>query len=316
MTVATCGSRRPHRVNGRRNERLTSRSRTIASCDGSNEARYWGRPTRCSGSKTMKERYGNISLFRDRHVVVLEIDRPPHNFVNVELLSDLADALAAVDADPVARTTVLATAGKSFCAGADFASPVDGVEGSGMEVAGILYSQAARLFSVRKPIVAAIQGAAIGAGLGLALVADFRVAAHEARFSANFVKLGFHPGFAITYTLPRLIGEQRAALMCLTGRRIKGDEALLWGPSGPVGTAGAPARSRCGIGVRNLRERTVGDRGHSRHAPRGLPGSSYSPDRSRTSRTDSFARDSRFHGGRQLGLRASSGPLHRCLVCP
>ena len=86
-----------------------------------------------------------------------------------------------------------------------------------------------RLFSAKKPIVAAVQGAAVGAGLGLALVADFRVAAPEARFAANFVKLGFHPGFGITYTLPRLIGEQKAALMCLTGRRIKGEEALAWG---------------------------------------------------------------------------------------
>jgi enoyl-CoA hydratase/carnithine racemase len=74
-----------------------------------------------------------------------------------------------------------------------------------------------------------VQGAAVGAGLGLALVADFRAAAPEARFSANFVKLGFHPGFGLTHTLPRLVGEQRAALMMLTGRRLKAEEALAWG---------------------------------------------------------------------------------------
>ena len=73
------------------------------------------------------------------------------------------------------------------------------------------------------------RGAAVGAGLGLALVADFRVAAPEARFTSNFVKLGFHPGFGVTHTLPRVIGVQRAQLMCLTGRRIKGEEALAWG---------------------------------------------------------------------------------------
>jgi enoyl-CoA hydratase/carnithine racemase len=92
-----------------------------------------------------------------------------------------------------------------------------------------LYVEAVRLFSARKPMVAAVQGAAVGAGLGLALVADFRVAAPEARFTANFVKLGFHPGFGVTYTLPRLIGEQKAALMCLTGRRVNGEEAVAWG---------------------------------------------------------------------------------------
>ena len=86
-----------------------------------------------------------------------------------------------------------------------------------------------RLFSNKKPIVAAVQGAAVGAGLGLALVADFRVAAPQARFSANFVKLGFHPGFGISHTLPRLIGEQKAALMMLTGRRVKAEEALAYG---------------------------------------------------------------------------------------
>ncbi len=57
-------------------------------------------------------------------------------------------------------------------------------------------------------------------------MADFRVAAPEARFSANFVKLSFHPGFGLTHTLPRLIGQQRANLMFLTGRRIKAEEAL------------------------------------------------------------------------------------------
>ncbi len=92
-----------------------------------------------------------------------------------------------------------------------------------------LYVEAVRLFSAKKPIVAAVQGAAVGAGLGLALVADFRVAAPEARFTANFVKLGFHPGFGITYTLPRLIGQQRAALLCMTGRRINGEQAVDWG---------------------------------------------------------------------------------------
>ena len=86
-----------------------------------------------------------------------------------------------------------------------------------------------RLFSCKKPIVGAIQGPAIGGGLGLALVPDFRVASPEARFAANFVKIGFHPGFGLTYTLPRLIGVQRANLMFLTGRRITGEEAFAWG---------------------------------------------------------------------------------------
>jgi enoyl-CoA hydratase/carnithine racemase len=83
-----------------------------------------------------------------------------------------------------------------------------------------------RLFRTRKPIVAAVHGAAVGAGLGLALVADFRVTCAEARFSANFTRLGFHPGFGLSLTLPRLIGQQKAALLFFTGRRITGTEAV------------------------------------------------------------------------------------------
>jgi len=173
----------------------------------------------------MKTRYGEVSFERSGHVAVLTIDRPPHNHVTVELMRDLADALFDVDAERDLRVSVLCAAGKSFCAGADLVAPA-GVGGNGV---GSLYVEAVRLFSTKKPIVAAVQGAAVGAGLGLALVADFRVAAPEARFTSNFVKIGFHPGFGISYTLPRVIGEQRAALMCLTGRRLKGDEALEWG---------------------------------------------------------------------------------------
>jgi enoyl-CoA hydratase/carnithine racemase len=176
----------------------------------------------------MKEQYGEVSAKTEGHVVVLEIDRPPNNFVSVELMRSLADALDEADADPNFRASVVRSAGKVFCAGADLASPT-GVGGAGMQGINPLYHEAVRLFSIKKPIVVAVQGAAVGAGLGLALVGDFRVASPEARFASNFVKLGFHPGFGITHTLPRVIGEQKALLMCLTGRRIRAEEALAWG---------------------------------------------------------------------------------------
>ena len=178
----------------------------------------------------MKSSYGDhVSVALDgRHVAMVEIDAPPNNHVSVDLVRDLADALEALDGENDCRAIVLTTAGKVFCGGADLASP-SGIGGSGMSGIGPLYEQAVRLFSAQTPIVAAVQGAAVGAGLGLALVADFRVAAPEARFTANFVKLGFHPGFGLTHTLPRVVGTQRAELMFLTGRRIKADEALAWG---------------------------------------------------------------------------------------
>lgn len=177
----------------------------------------------------MKTAYGDhLKVTLEGHVATVTIDRPPNNHVSVELISDLADALESLDNSNNCRAVVLASAGKAFCAGADLVAP-DGIAGKGMGGINALYDQAVRLFSVETPIIAAVQGAAVGAGLGLALVADFRVAAPEARFAANFVKLGFHPGFGLTHTLPRLIGQQRANLMFMTGRRVKAEEALGWG---------------------------------------------------------------------------------------
>ena len=176
----------------------------------------------------MKSQYGDVSVEIHGHVALLTFSRPPNNHVSVESMRDLADALFEIDETTDLRASVLTGGGKVFCAGADLVNP-GGVGAQGMQGINPLYVEAVRLFSAKKPIVAAVQGAAVGAGLGLALVADFRVVAPEARFTANFVKLGFHPGFGITLTLPKVIGQQRAALMCLTGRRLTGEQALEWG---------------------------------------------------------------------------------------
>ena len=168
-------------------------------------------------------------------VATVEIRRPPHNFFDFELIRALADAFEALDQDPACRAIVLAAQGKSFCAGANFGSGSEladdgSVPGrSGGSRSAHLYVEAVRLFRTRKPVVGAIHGPAIGGGLGLALVPDFRVACPEARFSANFTMLGFHPGFGLTVTLPELIGRRNAALMFYTSRRIKGEEALRMG---------------------------------------------------------------------------------------
>ncbi|HVQ77186.1 MAG TPA: enoyl-CoA hydratase/isomerase family protein, partial [Candidatus Binatia bacterium] len=154
---------------------------------------------------------------------------PPHNYFDNALINQIADALEAFDRDPECRAVVLCAQGKSFCAGADFANrPSTGGSNEG-GASKHLYKEATRIFRTRKPVVAAVQGAAIGGGLGLALAADFRVTCSEARFSANFNRLGFHPGFSLTYTLPRLVGQQRANLLFYTGRRVTGDEAVAMG---------------------------------------------------------------------------------------
>lgn len=173
---------------------------------------------------------GDIGVEVDGHVATIELRRPPHNFFDVALIEALAEAMETLDADAKCRVFVLAAEGKSFCAGANFGNTGAGALEKRVTVpAGRLYARAVRLYRVKKPIIAAIHGPAIGGGLGLAMVADYRVTCPEGRFSANFTRLGFHPGFGLTVTLPRQIGPSRAAELFLTGRRVKGKEAVAIG---------------------------------------------------------------------------------------
>jgi 2-(1,2-epoxy-1,2-dihydrophenyl)acetyl-CoA isomerase len=153
-------------------------------------------------------------------VATLTIRRPPDNFFDTALVDELADRVESLAAGDT-RAVVLRAEGRNFCAGADM--------GGGPPDPDALYGAAARLFSSELPIVAAIQGAAVGGGLGLALAADFRVGAASSRFSANFARLGIHHGFGLSATLPAAIGQQRALELLLTGRRLDGTEAFAIG---------------------------------------------------------------------------------------
>lgn len=173
---------------------------------------------------------GDLKVSLREYVAQVEICRPPHNYFDAQLIDDLASTLERLDEDPQCRVTVLCAAGKSFCAGANFSRTTgDALVAALPGQPASLYDHAARIFSIRKPLIAAVQGPAIGGGLGLALAADFRIVSPDARFAANFVKIGTHAGFAITYTLPRIVGEQRANLLLYTGRRLNGAEAFAWG---------------------------------------------------------------------------------------
>ncbi len=197
----------------------------------------------------------------DDHVANVEIDRPPNNYFDAALIADLATVLETLD-ESDCRVVVLAANGKHFCAGASLGGSGDS---GAMGAAGRhLYDEAVRVFACELPIVAAVGGAAIGGGLGLALAADFRVGAPETRFSANFAQLGFHHGFATTITLPAVVGQQRAAELLLTGRRIDGEEAFRIGlldrlvPADEIrGAALALAReiaSSAPLAVRSIRQ--------------------------------------------------------------
>jgi len=160
----------------------------------------------------------SVSDVGDDHVATVTIDRPPANHFDTPLIAALADAYEALAAAGACRAIVLDAAGRHFCAGA-------ALGGSTLSDPATLYPEAVRLFACQLPVVAAVQGAAIGGGLGLALSADFRVAAPESRWSANFARLGFHHGFGLTVTLPAVVGQQRAMRLLLSGARIDGEEA-------------------------------------------------------------------------------------------
>lgn len=168
------------------------------------------------------------------HVATLEINRPPSNFFSPGLIARLADACEELAAGGDCRAVVLCSAGRVFCAGADFSGPPQ-LSGQGGQH---LYEFAQRLFEQPLPIVAAIQGAAVGGGLGLAMAADFRVASPNARFAANFALLGIHQGFALTVTLPAAIGQQAALNLLYTGRRVAGEEAVSMGLADELAEAG------------------------------------------------------------------------------
>jgi enoyl-CoA hydratase/carnithine racemase len=178
--------------------------------------------------------YPDIGVEFSGHVATIEIQRPPNNFFDVVLINSIADALHDLDKNDQCRAVVLAAQGKAFCAGANFG---DGSTlnkegqrpGEAMTPIGHIYIQAVRLFRSKKPIVGAIHGAAVGGGLGLSMVADFRVACPETRFVGNFTRLGFHPGFGLTHTLPAVVGQQNAAMMFYTSRRVTGEEAFRMG---------------------------------------------------------------------------------------
>ncbi len=172
---------------------------------------------------TIQSRFDDVSVaLADGLVATVELHRPPNNHFDLGLIRSLAAAFEALDSEPKCRAIVRCSEGRHFCAGADFSRPSGGVDGGSRH----LYDEAVRLFETRTPVVAAVQGAAIGGGLGLAMAADFRVAGPDARFAANFARLGFHHGFGLSITLPAAVGQQRALELLYTGRRVPGEEAI------------------------------------------------------------------------------------------
>ncbi len=173
---------------------------------------------------------GRVRLEHVGHVRVLTLTRPDAlNALDRSMLAELHDALAVVEADGDARVLVLTGSGRAFCAGADLAE--DNALSLGADDAWSVaaHRMIVRLFRLRVPTVAAINGLATGAGLDLSLACDLRIAAAGGWVSEGYVDIGYSPDVGATYLLPRLVGPARAAEMILTGCRVSSENALAWG---------------------------------------------------------------------------------------
>jgi enoyl-CoA hydratase len=162
----------------------------------------------------------------DAHVAVLTIDRPPVNAVDRATQRALAEHLGALTDDATVRAIVLTGAGRAFCAGADLREEQDLDRD---DVGGLLGDIGRMLLGVREhrvPVIAAVNGAAFGGGLELALACDLRIAAKSASFGAAGVNVGLIASF---HSLTEAIGAGRARHMLLTGERCPAERAVQWG---------------------------------------------------------------------------------------
>lgn len=169
----------------------------------------------------------DVEVTRVGMVATVEVCRPPANFFDADVLCAIADACEELQASTWCRAVVLCSRGKHFCAGADFASTSLSTDRD--QAAADIYDQGLRLFDLEIPIVAAIQGVAAGGGLGLACVADFRIASPLSIFHANFSSLGFHHGFGLSVSLPRIVGLQQASELLMLAPRVTGEQAFALG---------------------------------------------------------------------------------------
>lgn len=175
-----------------------------------------------------------VDLAVDGAIATITLDRPEQlNALNLELLEQLLAAVDAVDADPAVRAVIITGAGRAFCAGADLsagkdtfrtADRADDAEAldSFRDGAGLI---TLRLFECTKPLIAAVNGAAVGVGASMTCAMDIRLMASTARYGFVFARRGMVPEGASGWFLPRLVGAGKALEWVLTGRLIEADEA-------------------------------------------------------------------------------------------
>lgn len=175
-----------------------------------------------------------LRLTRDGGVARLELHRPEVlNSFHEPMAAELQAALAALAADDVVRAVILTGAGRAFCAGQDLAAvlPQPGRPDPDLgDVVRACYNPVVRsIRGLEKPVVAAVNGVAAGAGANLALACDFVVAAETASFIQSFAQIGLIPDSGGTFVLPRLVGLARATQLAMLGEKLPARQALEWG---------------------------------------------------------------------------------------
>lgn len=159
----------------------------------------------------------------------ITLNRPDQrNAMTPELLDAFSDAIGEALADEGIRCLVITGTGRCFSAGADLRSSLQRSDlgKPSREASFAMYEPFLQVLDVKVPVIAAMNGHTVGGGFGLTLLADIRVANVEAKYGANFARLGIHSGLGISYLLPRLVGAANASELLFTGKLIRGDEAL------------------------------------------------------------------------------------------
>lgn len=173
----------------------------------------------------------NILVEKDGYVAIITLNRPDHlNALTLGMQDELLVALQEVDGDPDVRAIVLTGAGRAFCAGIDMSSGATAAEDTvPQDLLEEKTSTVKLLFSLKKPVIVAYNGPAVGVGVTMTLPFDIRIAAESAKLNLAFVRRGLMPELACPWLLPKIIGISRAAEFMYTGRALTAREALEFG---------------------------------------------------------------------------------------
>lgn len=179
--------------------------------------------------------YETLNLDINEGIAVLTISRPKAlNALNTALLSELADAVNLIEADDSIKVLIITGEGKAFVAGADITEMKDKTPEEARTFAGLAMATFRKIELMEKPVIAAVNGFALGGGCEIAMACDLRIASEKAKFGQPEVGLGITPGFGGTQRLPRIVGVAKAKELIYTGRMIDAAEAAQIGLANSV----------------------------------------------------------------------------------